>query len=205
MDAVSVHRAGSGDEPGDLTAYPGIAAAGGYRAHDKANGPWWYGSAGSGRFDLTRPNGTCYVASTIEAALRERLGDGLVRGEIVDDALWASTAIARMEPDHRPRNGEPLADSCATAAADFHDAELWTQRPYTVPQRWAEAFNGAGFSGVRYHPRKSTGADTFAEAWFAPAGEPSPKLLRRAVPESEWRSTFTVRPAVVDVRRARLI
>ncbi|HZD65267.1 MAG TPA: hypothetical protein VE152_04135, partial [Acidimicrobiales bacterium] len=42
-----------------------------YRIHWADRGAWWFSSDGSGRFDLERPRGTCYVAQDALGAFAE--------------------------------------------------------------------------------------------------------------------------------------
>ncbi|ABG99767.1 hypothetical protein RHA1_ro08723 (plasmid) [Rhodococcus jostii RHA1] len=44
------------------------------RGHRVSNGPWWFSSSGGGRFDLSAPRGTCYVAFDEATAIRETVG-----------------------------------------------------------------------------------------------------------------------------------
>ena len=48
-----------------LRNFPACELTGGqplHRGHRAGNGPWWFSSDGGGRFDLTPPRGTCYLA-----------------------------------------------------------------------------------------------------------------------------------------------
>jgi RES domain-containing protein len=150
-----------------------------YRAHKAAAAPWWFSSDGSGRFDLRRPHGTCYLASDPEAAVRERWGEELLALGYVPRAVAEATEVSEL----RVPKGGRLADFCAGAAAGFGvTREISTTGRYDVTQTWANALGplGSGLRGVRYQPRLSTDArgwalglfgDACAAAW--PAG-PNP-------------------------------
>lgn len=118
-----------------------------------------------GRFDLESPHGTCYWASTELAAARERLGrsGGLVAHDEVDGAR-----VSAVQFD--PGRLADLLDS--DAARRGVTQELASSVPYDLAQRWAKAFDAAGFAGVRYQPRFSTDR-VEAVACFGDAGKPA--------------------------------
>ena len=128
-----------------------------YRAHTSSYGPWWFGNVGDGRFDLRAPRGTCYLADTPLAAVRERLGVVLGGAPLVPASLVAEVVVSRLRLPCRCR----LADLQSAAAMRFGvTRELETMVPYDVPQAWARAFDRAGLQGVAYGPRFSTGPST---------------------------------------------
>jgi hypothetical protein len=136
------------------------------RAHTAAYGPWWFGSDGGGRFDLPRPRGTCYLASSAVAALRERLGTVLGSRPVVPASLLDDVVVSTLH----------LVDDRDVADVESEEAtrygvtrELETMVPYAVPQAWARAFDDAGLGGVAYGPRFTTG-DAVSYAVFGPAG-----------------------------------
>ena len=138
-----------------------------YRAHRRDLSPWWFSSDLSGRFDLIAPEGTCYLASTQATAARERWGERLVRAGRVSAADADATIVSRLTVPA----SVALADTCARRAALLGvTREIGTLTPYAVPQAWAAAFTGAGFDGVRYESRFTTGARDRAYAIFGPAG-----------------------------------
>ncbi|MEO7060434.1 MAG: RES family NAD+ phosphorylase [Lapillicoccus sp.] len=141
-----------------------------HRAHHRDRGPWWFSSTG-GRFDLAAPLGTCYLADSPLAALRERLGVVLgaaptVPGSMLEDAVVSRLHLRR---DHR------LADVQDSGASGYGvTRELETMVPYAVPQVWARAFHDAGFEGVRYGPRFSTGSASSTAVFGAVGSQPGP-------------------------------
>lgn len=140
-----------------------------FRGHRTANGPWWFAYSGSGRFDLTAPRGTCYLAFDERTAIRETVGDTLASFGVIAHVFAAERCISTLRVPSR----HVLADTCAESAADFGlTRELCTITPYDIPHAWAEAFD-AHFDGIRYQTRFTTTATANAAAVFGPAGEAS--------------------------------
>ena len=136
------------------------------RAHTAAYGPWWFGSDGDGRFDVPRPRGTCYLASSAVVALRERLGVVLGARPVVPASLLDDVVVSTL---HLPEERE-VADIESQDATRFGvTRELETMVPYAVPQAWARAFDAAGVGGVAYGPRFTTG-EAASCGIFGPAG-----------------------------------
>jgi hypothetical protein len=155
--------------PGNVTGFPSWRLRRTqrvFRAHRAELSPWWFSSSGQGRFDLPPPDGTCYVASDAQAALRERLGDSLVAAGVVPASLIDGAVVSTLTV---PR-GSQLADTTAEGAADFVTREISTITPYEVPQAWARALRADGHGGIRYQPRFTTSPRTFAYALFGAAG-----------------------------------
>ncbi|HEX7322019.1 MAG TPA: RES family NAD+ phosphorylase [Mycobacterium sp.] len=140
-----------------------------HRAHTVGKSPWWFSSDLSGRFDLIQPNGTCYFATDVATALRERFGHDLVRQGVVTFQAAVRTQLSTL----RIPSGRWLANTCSPAAANFGvTREVGTCPSYDIPQAWAAAFfDGGRHSGVRYQTRFSTGAKPNAVALFDAAGE----------------------------------
>lgn len=186
------------NEPGDLTGYPACEARARYRAHPKGYGPWWFASnpanpEAGGRFDLPKPKGTCYVASSPWVAARESLGPEVTNGWITDSPKWQNLQVSTIEPADRPDPTRKIANSKVQAAANFHTGELPTDTPYDLPRRWAGALCAHGFGGIRYRARFSTGDRNVAEAWFGPAGAPFPAPGHVTVPRGEWERKVGLR------------
>lgn len=182
-------------EPGDLDGYPTTRAAARFRAHHVDNGPWWFASdpgdpEQGGRFDLPAPEGTCYVASSADCAFRERYGQVILRGMVVDDALWRETRVAVLDPSARPEAARVLGNSRVQKAADHHSGELATYTPYDLTRRWARAFRATGLGGLRYSARFSPGSGMYAEAWFGPSGAPGTEPAWSE--HTGWRERYRV-------------
>ncbi len=140
-----------------------------FRAHRVDRGPWWFGSDGTGRFDLVTPKGTCYVAEAAIVAVRERIGVVLGTRRRVPSAALDGVVVSRLNVV------QPLAvaNLRSARATDFGVLnELASMVPYDVPQTWASALEAAGHDGVRYPARFSTGRAS-AVAIFGPAGDRS--------------------------------
>jgi hypothetical protein len=152
--------------PSDLTDFPTRPCTGTwFRAHSAGLGSWWYAHDGEGRFDLTAPNGTCYLGSHVEVAVRERLGETLVNAGSISAVEADRMVVARLGLD------TTVADTTDQAATRYGiTRELGTITPYTLPQQWAAALHAAGHAGLAYWPRFSVGGDRYAVGLFGPAG-----------------------------------
>lgn len=153
------------EPPDDLAGFPAVTdnEHEGWRAQTLTNGPWWFASAG-GRFDLPAPHGTCYLASDVEAAVRERLGETLTAAWRISGDDADRMAVSRLSFNAH------LADATSHDCVPFGvTRELGTVTPYPLPQRWAAALFDAGFGGVRYWPHFSPG-NSCATALFGDAG-----------------------------------
>jgi hypothetical protein len=140
-----------------------------YRAHAPKNSPWWFSSNMKGRFDLLPPHGTCYLATDMTSALRERFGHDLVRQGYVTFQAAADTHLSKLQvPSTRF-----LAKTCAPESADFGmTREIGTCAVYKIPQAWAKAFFASGkYSGIRYQSRFAPGAKSNSVALFDSAGQ----------------------------------
>jgi len=179
-------RIALGPPPADLTGFPSRLLRAGstvYRSHSIAHDAWCFASApntGGGRFDLPPPFGTCYVAATMQAALRERLratipSSGNVPPQLAQTFAVSSFAVPR---DYR------CADIDSARAVRFGvTRELATMTPshYPLARLWAVGFAEAGFDGIRYGARFTTGRPN-AWALFGPAGahqQPEPAVKHR--------------------------
>ncbi|MUL84543.1 MULTISPECIES: RES family NAD+ phosphorylase [unclassified Mycolicibacterium] len=141
-----------------------------YRAHTVGKSPWWFSSDLTGRFDLLPPDGTCYLATDVITALRERFGHDLVRQGVVTFEAAARTSVSTLQvPVARW-----LANTCSAQAAAFvgMTREIGTCPSYELPQAWAAAFFATGrHAGIRYQTRFSTGPAANAVALFDDAGQ----------------------------------
>jgi hypothetical protein len=198
--------------PSALTGFPRWSLTPGralYRAHSVAHGPWWFASAhgtqDDGRFDLAEPDGTCYLAATEAAAVRERWGRNLVRRGYLMVADADRTVVSRLEVPSPHR----LADTVNGRAANYGvTREIGTATPYAITQAWAAAFHAVGCQGIRYQARFSTGPRDLAFALFGRGGEcswpadPTPASGRAAAVRAGIRviapprRVSTIKPAV---------
>ena len=155
---TSRERTALGPPPASLDGFPAYLVDTDtdlFRAHGAGLGPWWFGSDGTGRFDLPAPRGTCYTALDPLSALRERLGPVLGTSQAVPESLLEASVVSRL----RLPAAREVADVQARGAAAFGvTREVESIVPYAVPQAWARAFDESGFGGVKYGPRFTPGA-----------------------------------------------
>lgn len=140
-----------------------------FRVHKKVNGPWWFSSDGTRRFDLTGSKGTCYLADAAAAALREALGESLVKAGVIDFAELDPRVVSVLMVE----SPLSLADTTSPTAANHGITKEISIVSYAVPQAWAKAWAGEGMDGVRYAGRFSTAHKDRWYALFGPAGASS--------------------------------
>lgn len=103
----------------------------------------------AGRFDLDRNRGTCYFAATPVGAILERVADP----EADEQVLISIDTLRNM----RVWSGDlPLTDALAdvtVASVPELNAEISATGDYELPWEWADAFDAADRSGIRYHGR----------------------------------------------------
>jgi hypothetical protein len=193
---MSTVPSGLADPPGDLRDFPAAGAAPEMHRLSEWPGSWWFASvegddAPGGRFDLTAPLGTCYLA------------EGDVRGALVEKLLRLPTKVVVAERLQElfhtvvtVRSDPPTADLTAAAATGFGlNAELHTTTDYTRPRRWARALYRAGWRGVRHRLRGDPTQTLAGRALFGSAG------LHRRAPAG---MRTTARPLDTDLA-ARLL
>jgi hypothetical protein len=190
---------------GDLRGFPAVRLAPQralHRAHSARRGPWWF-SSGGGRFDLPAPRGTCYLATTALAAVRERLGPVLGGRSTLPAAALADVVVSRLTLTVPGRPGAVRLANLRVQAAIEHGVtrELEVMVPYDVPTSWARAFAAVGLDGVRYGPRFTPGSAS-SIALFGDAGE---DLARPVDPAPVAASAVPGAPRPVPVpRRAEI-
>lgn len=170
--AVSRNVVAQGSPPPGtgLASFPSVVLAGGerkYRAHSVDYGPWFFSNSGFGRFDLAGKRGTCYLADTVETAMRESLGTILHTAGVVT-AIRADSLKVSLVGISRKIKAANINDP---AAARHHvTRELATMGGYEIPQAWSAAVDGAGFGAIRYATRFTTDPGPNAWAIFGAAG-----------------------------------
>ena len=132
-----------------------------FRVVRQGNGPWWFGSSKEGRFDLSKPEGTCYLAAEKLAALLEILGTDLEKG-IVSSLFIEERRLRELS---LPRDFS-LADLTSRKAVGFGiTAEIGSIVPYDLPQAWAAKLREAGAEGLiywlRHDPSRTQGIALF--------------------------------------------
>lgn len=151
-------------EPGDLTGFPAVPPPRRLMRVCRAEGAtWWFSSDGSGRFDLGRTEGTCYLATDAYAAIREATRLGPVSTDWMRDR-----ELREVDP---PDSHTRLAGTTRKAAGRYGvTTELATVVPYDLPRRWAAAFRAHGFDGIRHQLRHDQRARPSGIALFGLAG-----------------------------------
>jgi RES domain len=138
-----------------------------FRVVQQGNGPWWFSCSGQGRFDLSPPQGTCYLTRDPLAALLEIIGPTLVDG-VVSDRFIQQRRIHKL----RPPRSQQLADLTSRKSVGHGvTAEIFTITPYTLPQAWASALREAGFDGLDYSVRHDPSPTADGVALFGAVGE----------------------------------
>jgi hypothetical protein len=151
-------------EPGDLIGFPSAAPPASLaRVCQTGHPTWWFSCDGSGRFDLSQPEGTCYFATDEYAALREasRLGP-----------VTPGWIAARQLREVAPPNPDARLAATTRKGAGNHGVttEIATLVPYDLTRRWAAAFRKNGFDGIRHQLRHDQRARPSGVSWFGPAG-----------------------------------
>jgi hypothetical protein len=165
---------GLADPPADPAALDGFPAATWIpELHRLSEWPsvWWYASvaatedAAGGRFDLSRPRGTCYLAESLDGALVEKLLRTPVKVVVAErlDELFHATVTVRAAP--------ATADLTAPAASGFGiNAEVHATLDYRAPRRWAEALWRRGWRALRHLLRGDASGSQAGRALFGRAG-----------------------------------
>ncbi|MDQ6739806.1 MAG: RES family NAD+ phosphorylase [Actinomycetota bacterium] len=129
----------------------------------------WFFASGGGRFDLSKPHGSCYLATELETAVRERIGVVMTRSSMLPESqMHAMEAVALHAPET-----VTLANTGDKAAADWgaiRELGAGAVGSYEKSARWATAFKAAGFGGVLYESRFSSVTRATAIALFGTAG-----------------------------------
>jgi hypothetical protein len=131
----------------------------------------------SGRFDLASPEGTCYFASTAEAAARERVGTQLRKTAGRESVLASvlATAGCPVVVSEVVVGRVKAANLPVRMAGRWVNRSLWVGTGiYRISQGWAALWRAAGFEGLLYEPRFTGGARVRALALFGTSGRPKP-------------------------------
>lgn len=175
MAGRSTAPSGLDEPPEDVGALAGFPAAGDvdelHRVSDHP-GVWWFSSVEQvedeegGRFDLTAPQGTCYLAEdSLDGALVEKLlrtPARVVVRERLEELFHATITV------HDP---PPTAD-CTAPGATGHglNAELHATLEYAVTRRWARALYDAGWRALRHRLRGDVTGELAGRCVFGGAG-----------------------------------
>ncbi len=187
----------------DLRAFPRRTLPAGdvwWRQHRESVGPWWFSSDGSGRFDLEPPNGTCYLASSASAAIRERVGPDMVARGAIPASLLTGRVVSRLRLPKRVR----AANLDAAGAAKLGvSRELAVMVPYSIPRAWAAALAATRFDGVvanlRFSPGRSVGLALFGKAGERAAWPNDDKPTRATIVAARMRLTLIETPSLREL------
>ena len=156
--------------PDDLTDFPKYKPDNReflYREHAARDGSpdfgcWYFsghkeGEEPGGRFDLTLPNGTCYLAESELAAASERCGRFLASGMPIPPHMYAGRVVTKV---NLPETIALIADATTSDASKHHQVtrELFSGNNHALTAQWADALHHAGCTGIAYEPRFSVGA-----------------------------------------------
>lgn len=139
-----------------------------YRIHRSDRTPWWFSSAGDGRFDPVGTGiGACYLAEAQLGAWVEVFRKRLLLPE--PEIAHRSLLAVALRRDLR------LADITSRRALTFEiTASLGTNEQYADSQAFAAQALQAGFDGVRYLVRHDPAQRLYGLALFSQAGAPDP-------------------------------
>jgi hypothetical protein len=155
--------------PADLKAFPRWNLAPGrplFRIHRRDRGPWFFDNGPSGRFNLSGTGGTCYLALVREGAFLETLGR---QGRLIDPVEVNRRVLSTLYAPQRftlANTGHARARAFGITAGigAVEEADRRTTRA------WAEAFQLAGFEGVRYRISHDPSQRLIGVALFGAAG-----------------------------------
>jgi hypothetical protein len=160
---------GPPDQTRDYRAFPIrqlLATSKIFRAHAPNRSAWWFDNGVHGRFNLHGERGTCYTATKVRTAVREKLRDQISASRVISRKLADSfiVSVVTTSSDYR------CAAVSSGRAVDYGIVrELVTRADYDIPQQWAQAFDANGFDGIFYASAYTTGTAS-AIAIFGGAG-----------------------------------
>lgn len=196
---------GLGKPPDDLAGFPAARDVGQLHRCSDHPGVWWFGSVdgpedeGGGRFDLTVPLGTCYLAEDdLDGALVEKLLRTpvkiVVQQRLVE--LFHATITVHDAP--------ATADLTAPGATGFGlNAEVHGTLDYALPRRWAGALYAAGWRALRHRLRGDVTGELAGRCVFGGAGlhQRAPAGMRTHVaPLDVAQATALLEARGVEVR-----
>lgn len=138
-----------------------------WRVHRHAE-PWFFASAGEGRFDLAAPRGTCYASDDPLGAFIEHFGHLIAPGRAIPLASLRARFLSYLTIEGRLR----LADLMAREVLGRYGvtAEIAPVGDYQRTRQWGESLADAGFEGIRYPARHDPSGSLRSVALFGAAG-----------------------------------
>ena len=132
-------------------------------------GPWYFAAvtksrpiAETGRFDLTAPDGTCYLGDTPQAAYKEHF-----QAKLIDPDDERGRALACASPRGEVRIGDLASEEAEAIGVSLVEA---TTRNRRATQNLARQVRGAGFDGIRHLRRSDPTGRTYTYGLFGSAG-----------------------------------
>lgn len=191
--------------PEDLDGFPAAGQVQELHRCSDHPGVWWFSSvehaeeAGGGRFDLSTPWGTCYLAEDdLDGALVEKLLRSPVKVVVAERLLELFHATITV------REAPPTADLTAAAATGFGlNAEVHDTLEYSVTRRWAAALHDADWRALRHRLRGDVTGELAGRCVFGGAGlhQRAPAGMRTHVaPLDVGRATALLEARGVEVR-----
>lgn len=147
-----------------------------FRAHSPRRGAWWFDDSPHGRFNLRDGRGTCYVATRVETAVRERVRDAVSSTNVVSPKLAQSFTVSVVNV---PDELTSAAVSASRAVVYGVVRALVTMADYSIPQKWARTLRSNGFGGIYYGSAYTTGGPS-ALALFGDRGAPGGRFATRS-------------------------
>lgn len=210
MTAAPSHRSTSAQQlpSADLNGFParsGLTGTTAYREHalrpDSPDGGCWYFDSHApdgpveGRFSLTSPKGTCYMAQTEQAAARERCGRLLAASMPIPFGFVAEREISAVQV---PETAAPIADMLDDEATNRFGVtgELFTNGDYSLTGAWADVLSDTGFGSLLYQPRFTT-SPTYALALFDAEGPQPDRAVLSSQPVTAVLAGMGVRVSQV--------
>ena len=174
-----------------------------YREHQRRRGDdggcWWFsgtpaGEEPAGRLDLPLPRGTLYLAETERVASRERCGRFLAADAPIPVTFVQDRVISTIDGAL-----DDVADLTHDGAADVGvTREIGTTDDYALTATWAAAADDAGFTGLRYFPRFTTGTGrAFTVFGDAGAHPPDGFTITSTTPLAEVLAREGIRPRAI--------
>lgn len=148
-----------------------------HRVHRASRPLWWFASTDpahpehGGRFDLSAPNGSCYVATTAAAAVLEALQHDFAGGLLPASALRRRALSTVSAPAGAP----PAAHlTSRRAAAAGVTVGLWSDPDRSLTRRWAAELHGAGWQALHHGAQHDPTGAGRSVTLFDRAGEHVP-------------------------------
>jgi hypothetical protein len=168
---VSGSHSGLAEPPGELDGFPRAGEVSELHRLSEHPGAWWYShvrdpdEGTGGRFDLTEPHGTCYLATSLDGALVEKLLRTRTKVVVAErlHELFHATIEVRRTP--------PTADLASPGATGYGcNAEIHATLDYALTRRWARALRAAGWRALRHLLRGDAAGGAVGLALFGRAG-----------------------------------